>query len=132
MQKCQSNSYIPIDPLHVADPPLRTQAPAIIKTNQRGRQGGDSRCAPKLPTSATVSPPNPDFIDDKEHKEAPGPSDYNPVLTKAGKTSNSRLHSSILGWAGLMKKSPRFEPSLNGKDSSTQLATLDPLPTPPR
>jgi hypothetical protein len=47
--------------------------------------------------------------------EVPSPVVYNPVIAKKdGKTSSSKLHSTILGWAGLMKKSPRFETDQNG------------------
>ena len=52
---------------------------------------------------------NLDFIEDKEKNQVPSPFVYNPLIANnEGKASNSKLHSSILGWAGFMKKSPRF------------------------
>lgn len=63
-----------------------------------------------------------DFVEDKERSEVPSPFDYNPItIKKNGKTSTSKLHSSILGWAGLMKKSPRFEDNPLGISAIIQL-----------
>ena len=69
-----------------------------------------------------------DFVEDKEKSEVPSPFDYNPITIKNdGKTSTSKLHSSILGWAGLKKKSPRFEDNPLGNSQLIQL-TIQVLP----